>query len=137
MTLRRHVAPQSTTAYAFSILLMLLLASTLMGACNRSQRNDTLRTTVISVNAARDGFTAWDRNHQQAIAASAATREAAESELTKYRSERETTLRYFEVAYRSLALAATQVDEPSLKTALISAADVVDAVKALMMGVAP
>ena len=119
-------------ALAWSIFV--LAATSLVAACNQSQRSDTLHTAVVSVNAARDGFVAWDREHQQTIVDQATTHDDGAKALSDYRFKRQPVMDTFEVAYRALALAATQTDDPSLKTALAVSGDLIDAVKKLMGG---
>jgi hypothetical protein len=133
-TLRRSVIMPSTTAYGLALVCGLLFLCTMMGACNRSQRTDTLRASIVSVNAARDGFLQWDRAHQASIVGAATSRETGEQALASYRHEREPIVNGFSVAYRALALAATQSDDPSLKAALAEAGELVDAVQAMIRG---
>lgn len=137
MTLRRQVAPTSSTAYGLAMICLLLFGCSVMGACNRSQRTDTLRAGIVSVNAARDGFLQWDRIHQRDIVAAATSRDDAERQLASYQHDREPILNGFQVAYRALALAATQSDDPSLKLALASVGELVDAVHAMLHGGEP
>jgi hypothetical protein len=113
-------------------ILVLATLCALAGACTKNERTDTLRASLIAVNAARDGFTTWDRQHQQALAESATTREAGEAALERYREQRKPVISGFEVAYRALAVAATQTDDPSLQRALAGSKDLVDAVKQLI-----
>lgn len=113
---------------------VLLLATSLTSACTQSQRTDTLHSAVVSVNAARDGFVAWDREHQQTIVDQATTHDDGVKALSDYRVKRQPVMDSFEVAYRALALAATQTDDPSLKAALAMSGDLIDAVKKLMGG---
>lgn len=103
-------------------------------SCSKSTRTDTLRASVVAVNAARDGFASWDRQHQQEIVEHAPTREEAEGALTTYRDRRVPVVDGFETAYRALAIAATQTDDPSLKSALAVSGELVDAIKRLMGG---
>jgi hypothetical protein len=117
-----------------SLVCVALLGCMMQSACTKSQRTDTLRTSLISLNAARDGFTSWDREHQQQIVDQSASRDEALKALETYRDRRKTVADGFEVAYRALALAATQTDDPSLNAALASSRDLVDAVKALIGG---
>lgn len=113
---------------------MALLGCMLQSSCTKSQRTDTLRTSLISLNAARDGFTSWDRDHQQQIVDQSDSRDEALKALESYRDRRKPVAESFEVAYRALALAATQTDEPSLNAAIASSRELIDAVKALIGG---
>jgi hypothetical protein len=87
-------------------------------ACAGSQRLDTLRTTLASVNAARDGFSTWDATHQHDIVVNAASRQEAEGNLSSYRLEREQVVTGFEIVYRLIGQAATLTDDTSLGIAL-------------------
>ncbi len=118
----------------FASLVCVALLGCMLSACTKNQRVDTLRTSLISLNAARDGFTSWDRDHQQQIVNQATNRDDAVKALESYRDRRKPVAESFEVAYRALALAATQTDDPSLTAALESSRQLVDAVKALIGG---
>jgi hypothetical protein len=110
------------------------MLSAAAGACSQNQRVDTIHTTLIGVNSARDGFTAWDRQHQQALVTAAATREAAEQSIASYRDTRSHVVDGFEVTYRALAVAATQTDELSLTAALSTANDLIEKVRSMIGG---
>lgn len=114
------------TPAAIAILLAMLVA-----ACSQNERVSTLHATIIAVNAARDGFTAWDRDHQQSLVTAATTREDAEKAIAEYRVAQTKIVSGFEVAYRALAVAATQTDDLSLKAALTAAAELLDAIQKL------
>jgi hypothetical protein len=125
-------APVSSLFFA-TVCLMLFVSMT-VAACSRNQRVDTIHTTLIAVNSARDGFTAWDRQHQQALVAAAATREAAEQSVASYQDNRRPVVDGFEVTYRALAVAATQTDEISLSAALSTANDLIEKVRSMIGG---
>ncbi len=118
-------------SYFISVVCLALFAASTMAACSGGQRKDTLRATVISVNAARDGFTTWDGEHQQRIVEVSTSREAAETSLHEYRDKRSTVINAVEVTYRALAMAATQSDDLSLKAALTKASELIDAINKL------
>lgn len=121
-------------AYFMAIVCALLLGLSLGSACGQSQRQDTLRASVVSVNAARDAFTHWDLDHQKAILARATTRDEYQTKIAEYRSLQHKIETGFTVAYRALALAATQTDELSLSAGVKAAGDLVAAVKDLIQG---
>lgn len=98
-----------------------------VAACGASQREKAVRASVVAVNAARDGFEAWDAAHQKAIVDKATSREDGEAKLAAYRASRDPIVHGFEIAYRLLAVAATQTDDPSLRAALAAAASAVEA----------
>jgi len=118
----------------FILLLTLLLLFASSVSCTKNRRQETLHDSIVAVNAARDGLTAWDRNHQQEIVDKATSREDGEAQLAAYRERRKTVADSFELAYRLIAVAATQNDDPSLKAALTAAAEIVDAAKKLIGG---
>lgn len=117
-----------------SVLTLLALCLLLQGSagCTRSQRETTLHATLVSVNAARDGFSSWDREHALAIVDAAKTREQATTEVSAYREWRQQITASFEVAYRLLAVAATQTDKPSLDAAVAHAGALVEAIEKLI-----
>lgn len=131
MTLPRTFPRSPIPSYLLSIACLLLFACTVGASCNKSQRVDTLRASVISVNVARDGFTTWDSHHQAAIIRDAATREAAQTALSEYRDKQSRVVTGFEVAYRALAVAATQTDEPSLHAAIAAASELLELVESI------
>jgi nitrogen fixation/metabolism regulation signal transduction histidine kinase len=103
-------------------------------SCGERQRGDTLRTTITALNAARDGFVVWDRQHQHEIVERASSRDQATTELEQYRAKREVVSTGFAVAYRAVAVAATSADQKSLDTALAAAGELYEAIKKLMGG---
>lgn len=124
-------------------ILMLFITSYIGGmlvssACTKSQRTDTIRVAILSVNAARDGLIEFDRQHQIDLVDHATSREDAQAKLAAYRAERNKTLQIddrgdpqvFVVVYQALAFAAVENDQPSLTAALKMAKEVVDAIGA-------
>lgn len=120
------------SALFVAVICLLLFITSTMSACSQGQRQDTIRGSLIAINAARDGFASWDLTHQQQIVDESTTREDAASKLANYRQGRAQTLAEFEVAYRLIAVAATQSDDLSLSAALERAKTLVDAVHLLM-----
>ena len=112
----------------FVMCLMVLVAS----SCTPNKRTKTLHATLVAVNAARDGFTAWDREHQASLARTLPSREAIDQALDAYHAKRRPVVDSFEVAYRALAVAATQTDDMSLKTALDGARELLTALQKLV-----
>lgn len=109
----RHVA----TLIAFVIVL---------AACGATARERTLRTTLVAVNAARDGFVTYDATRQQSIVDGADTLEAGRAELVAYRKRREPIVEAFATSYRALAIAAVLHADPA------SLANVLDAARRLL-----
>lgn len=85
---------------------ILLLIVALAVSCGPSAREKTLRASLITVNAAKDGFVTWDQERKNAIVAEATSYEVGESTLTAYIEEREKVLLSFELAYKAIATAA-------------------------------
>jgi hypothetical protein len=121
-------------------LLLALTLTALAAGCGASQREKTLRATTIAVNAARDGFVAWDLEHQRSIYRAVhergGTKEAALAELATYhRDKREPVVELFVTAYRAIGVAAVlNEDEPSLQAAVAAAQRLADALRELMGG---
>jgi hypothetical protein len=115
-------------------LLGLLMLALVVTSCGASKRQKTLHGALVSMNLARDGFTIWDADHQKTIVEKATSREEGERELAAYRLKRTPVVAGFEVAYRVLALAATQTDDPSLKAALAASAELLAAIKSITGG---
>lgn len=90
-------------------VLLLCLA---LVACGASQRERTIKGALVAVNAARDGFLAFDAEKQAAIVASAPSLEAGHQALADYRTARAKVETAFVAAYRAISLAATLKDEP-------------------------
>jgi len=116
--------------YLLTLWLCLALIAPLT-AYGCGQRQKALRATLVGLNAARDGFATWDMGHQKTIVEQATTREEAELKLATYRGERTAVVDVLELAYRALAAAATQSDEPSAKAALAAAGEALGAIRTL------
>jgi len=119
---------------AYVVLFLVCMALTAVSAttgCTKNQRVESIHASLVAVNAARDGFASWDNDQQQAIVAHATTREEATKALAEYRENRLKVSADFEVAYRLLAVAATQTDDLSLSAALTEASKLVEAIKKL------
>lgn len=122
-----------------SALLMVCLMGfgVTSSGCSSNQRHDSLRGAITAVNAARDGFTTWDAQHQAKIVEAATTRTEAETSISAYYTVRQPVLDGFELAYRLIALAATQIDDLSLKAALKQASAIVVLVERMTLPEAP
>lgn len=127
----RHMRPIFPVLSIYLVMFGLCISA---AACTKNQRIKTIHASLVSVNAARDGFVAWDRQHQTAIVDKATSREQAERELAAYRTRRELVERGVEVTYRAFAVAATQTDDLSLRAALETGAALVEAIKQLRGG---
>lgn len=127
----RHHLP-ALALYVGVFLSCVMLAA--VPACGEGQRQKTLHAAVISVNVARDGFLAFDKSYQIAIVDKATSREEGQAALDAYRAKREPVAKGFELAYKALALAATQTDDPSYRAALAAAEDIAKTVLELTGG---
>lgn len=109
----------------------LVLVMALVG-CASSQRTDTLKAALVTVDAARDGFLAYDGPHELALARSGANKAEALAALTAYQVKRAATVdKAFAAAYRAIAIAQTLNDQPSLDGVQSAIKQVYDAYEAL------
>lgn len=93
------------------VAVFALLVALVVG-CGASQREATLRTSFVTVNAAKDGFAAWDQAHQAALVDEATSLSDGQAKLAAYRASRERVDAAFEVAYRAVAFAAVTDGAP-------------------------
>lgn len=93
-------------------LLTLLAFAALVAGCGASQRETTLRTSFVTINAAKDGFASWDQSHQAALVDAATSLSDGQAKLVAYRASRERVDAAFEVAYRAVAFAAVTEGAP-------------------------
>lgn len=107
-------------------LVVALCAGT---ACANHQTE--LRATLTTLNAARDGFAAWDDQHQGLIVTQATTLEDGKAALASYRSKREPVIAAFDLAYKTLATAALAPDTANLGELAADVLSLKDAVVAL------
>lgn len=101
-------------------------------SCSKNGRNETIHGSLSVLDVAYDKFVDWNATHVLEIATIATTREEAEKALADYEAKRKPVQDGTNLAYRALALAATQSDEISLKRALQMASDLVDAIDKIM-----
>ena len=100
-----------------AIVIVFLLALT--AACSLHTKQDYLRSSLVAVNTAGDGFLVWDEQHKQKIVDESITYEEGEKDLSNYIAKRETIVLAFELAYRSLATAA--LDPSDLNISVLKA----------------
>lgn len=117
------------------ILLRILLTSAfLVMACGPSARDKAIHQTFVGLNAARDGFIAWDKTHQAEIVEKAATKDEGTASLAAYRAERATVIAAFELAYHTIATAVLVDDKKQRADVLLvvkTASDLHDALRKL------
>lgn len=117
--------------FALFAVCMALFGASVMVSCSKNQRIETLKATLVSVNAASDGFVAWDHQHQQTIVNTATSLEQGQHAFAAYRDRRQAIVDGLKVTYQAIAVAATQMDEPSLNAALAQAAALIASIKKL------
>jgi hypothetical protein len=99
--------------------LVLALA---VAACGASARDQAIHATLVSVNAARDGFSEWDRRKQQSIVEAATSLDDGKAKLVDYRRKREPVVDGFVATYRAIAIAAVVSDDPTSLATLLEVA---------------
>lgn len=112
-----------TTASA-AILFLLIVGFAQQGCAGHPTRQDTIKTMIVAMDATRDGFAAWDRTTQEQIATTALSRQEALDKLDKHDELVRKVAGAITVAYRALAVAASQDDESTLTVAKNAAAKV-------------
>ena len=111
---------------------LLSLVFVLLSACpGPDSKQKALQTSLTALNAARDGFLAWDKNHQQKIVDEATSMEQGKAALAAYRSKREPVVQGFVVAYSALAVAALERSAAMILEAALAAKEVYSLVKML------
>jgi len=118
---------------AFAILAAGYVPTVVLG-CGGNQRQQALRTNLVAINAARDGFVAWDAAHQSQIVAVATSAEEGRVKLDAYRTARAKLVDTFEIVYRAISVAAVQEDGPSLAAALRASKQLLDSIEKLQGG---
>lgn len=127
----RPVIPGLYALLALFASCMLVFGVT---SCGPSQRQKTLYTSLVAVNAARDGFTTWDIQHQRDIIAKATSREEKDANIGAYREKQGKIVLGLLAVYNAIALAGTSTDEASLKSAVEQAKDLISAITKLRGG---
>jgi len=127
-----RVRPSAVSLYFIATVCMLLFTTSTMSACNQSQRQDTLHASVLAVQAAEKGFLPWDKQHQQAILDAAPTREEYDKAIAAYRARQAEIATGITLAYKTLAIAATQTDDPSLTAAIAASQDLIATIKQMI-----
>lgn len=113
--MRRRIAPA---------LILFALAASCAGG-----RDEILSKTLAGVNAAEKAYVTYDAKHQLEIVDAAPTREAGQSALAEWRTQRNKATVAFVAAYGALAAASTDLNEQSLAKAIDAAKTVIQALK--------
>jgi hypothetical protein len=110
-----------------AIIALMLAVISIAASCTKNQRLSTIHASLVAVNTTRDEFAAWDLDHQRGLLASSSSREEVLAKIAAYEADpdRRKLIDGFELAYKALALAATQTDQATFDAAA-------EAVKALV-----
>ena len=112
----------------------ILLCAVVALGCTGNKRQDTLRASIITLDATRDGFFEWDLQHQTAIVEKAATKDEAHKAIDDYRRQKEVVLKLIVLAYRAVGFASTHDDEASLQAAEAAAKKLFDGIVDIKKG---
>jgi len=101
-------------------IVSILIALSLFACGQNAQlkRNSSLIVALTTVDAARDSFIAWDREHQETIVKNATSKEDAEAKLTAYRKKQAEISSLFKSAYDTMKAAAEINNDQSMKAML-------------------
>lgn len=123
----------------------LLIAFAVLAGCSASARESTIKGTFVTVNAARDGFLAYDRAHEMSLVAHCdpavesrdacvAKVAASTAALAEYQAKRAKVDGLFVGAYHSIAAAELLNTEQTVASMIAAAAQVYAAVKPFIGG---
>ena len=115
-----------------AVAIVVVLLGLHVAACGPNAKQKALKTTLISVNTARDGFVAWDDKHQQNIVKNATSLEDGQSKLKTYRDKRAKLEVAFAIAYKAVATAALDLKQENVTLALSAALELYQHVRDLM-----
>jgi hypothetical protein len=107
-----------------TVLAVILLAAILapLAGCGATTREKTIHAAFLATNAARDGFTKFDAEHQLDIVDKAQTKEEGRAALDLYRAKRIQIVELFEAAYYAISAAVVLKDDPTSMAHLVEAA---------------
>lgn len=89
----------------------LAIVAVLVCACGPGAKEKAVRTTLVSVNAAREAMLVWDDRTQDAIIEHATDEVTGQAELEKHRDKRDELVALFEASYYAIAIAATDTSD--------------------------
>jgi nitrogen fixation/metabolism regulation signal transduction histidine kinase len=112
--------------------VLVILVGLIAVACGPDTKKKALQSTLLSVNAARDGFVAWDGSHQQTIVDSATSFQDGTDKLNEYRTKRAQLEIAFAVVYQAVATAAIDLKEENIAVAIEAAKKVYEHIRELM-----
>lgn len=91
-----------------------LILAIMLVACAASQRQDTLKTAVVTIDTTHAAWIAYDTATQATIVANATSAADVAAKLAAYRVNQAKIEGLFNAAYRAVAAAATANDDPSI-----------------------
>lgn len=94
------------------VVNLLAFVALAMASCGASARQTAINTSFGAVNAARDGFAAWDADHQAVLVSHATDAISGQAALDAYRAKRAPVVTLFETAYHAIALLALDSKAP-------------------------
>ncbi len=132
--MKAYIENRQTAKVLGAVLFMigfagLMCLAVVAGGCAGSQREDTIRAALISVDSARDGFLAYDRAHEQQLVAEAVSADDAQAKLKAYQAKRAKVDPLFTGAYHGIAAAELLNTDQSLTSMQAAIAQLIDALK--------
>lgn len=116
-------------------VLALIAFAALIAGCTKAARQDTIKTTLIATNAARDALLQYDDAAQAKIVESATSLDDGKKKLAEYRERRAKVIALFPIVYYSIIAAAQANDDASFNKMKASLKLLLDAVLPLIGGV--
>ena len=116
------------------VWITLMFSVPVVAGCAASQRGDTIKAALVTVDGARDGFLAYDRAHEQQLVAESTSPEDAHAKLAAYQAKRAQVDPLFGAAYRGIAAAQILNDDTSLTGMQAAIAQLFAALKPLLGG---
>jgi hypothetical protein len=109
--------------------LLAFLWLTSLSSCAENTKLKVIRTSLISVDAARVGMETFDRAYQLSLIDKAKTRDEALAAIQAYRDKRAVLIEAFTLTYKALAAAALDPTDLNYLDALRQANEIIEAVK--------
>lgn len=116
------------------LLLACVVAIAATYGCAASARETAIKSSLVSVDAARDGFLAYDRIHELDLVAKSTSADDAKAQLAAYQAKRARLDALFVAAYHGMAAAELLSTDQSLASMQAAVAQVIEGVKALTTG---
>lgn len=115
------------------VLSLVMMAAILapLAACGGSAHEKTLQVSFVALNATRDGFTEWSRDHQEQIVEHATSADEAKTKVAAFRATRTKVVDAFLVAYAAFSLATLDPAEPNYLEAIKAGKALLAAIKDL------